>query len=187
MDLFNSKRLGLALVISLVAVACAAPAIPSDLSEDDEDADTSDQDITGAGKKKTPSKTTPKPKGETQPEGEGETPPGTPPPSSPPPSNPPPGTPPPGGGQCGQQDPEACFQCCDTASNGDLGKADEVFFTCACDAQCASACGNNFCNGAQPSAACETCLKNTCEPAADAACTSAACKAGMACLNSCPQ
>jgi len=37
MDLFISKRVGLALVISLVAVACAAPTIPNDSSGDEEE------------------------------------------------------------------------------------------------------------------------------------------------------
>lgn len=48
--------------------------------------------------------------------------------------------------------------------------------------QCASACGQSFCNGQQPSAACEACLTSTCEPAADALCTGAACQAGAQCL-----
>lgn len=176
MDLFDGKRLGLALVLSLVGVACAAPPIPNDaLGEGEEES--GDPASTSNKKSNLPAK-----KGTTDAPA-GETPPGTTPPAdTTPPGTTPPATPPAGGQCAAEATGEGCFTCCDKASGGELAKADEVYFTCACDADCASQCGSNMCNGQQPSAACDTCVQQKCEPKADAACTSAACKAGVACL-----
>lgn len=78
---------------------------------------------------------------------------------------------------------DECFKCCDAPTGGELAKADDAFGKCACGGgQCSTACGATFCAGQQPSAACDTCLTNTCEPAATALCTSAACKAGQQCV-----
>lgn len=184
MDIF-SKRLGLALAISLVAVACASPTIPNQGGGDDEDS--SDPSESASTKKATPKKTTApsSPAGSDSPSGgdnKTTTPPGT--PSTP--QNPSPSTPPAPGGSCSASaDGEACFNCCDQASGGDLGKADDAFGACACEpgGQCATACGATFCNGQEPSAACDTCLTQKCDPIFEAACTSAACKAGEQCLD----
>ena len=177
MDRFG-KRLALALSLSLVAVACAAPTIPNDtsLSEDPNEADSN---ITGGSK--TPKKTTPTPKNDTgttaPPEG-GDPAPGTTPTPTP--------TPTPAPNNCAGQQGDACFDCCDQASGGTLAKADAAFGQCACGGgACTSACSADFCNGSQPSAACEQCLTATCEPQADALCTSAACKAGQQCAQQC--
>jgi hypothetical protein len=181
MDLFNSKRLGLAVVLSLIAVACAAPQIPNETGGDEETGE--EPVIAGNKKKSTPTKpgttqttdsNTPAPTGTPTPAPSGT--------QTPTPVPLPGGDPAPTGACAATADGEACFQCCDQASGGELAKADEAFFTCACDAQCATQCGANFCAGQEPSAACETCLTNTCEAAASAACTSAACKAGEQCM-----
>lgn len=175
MNLFN-KHLGLALAISFVAVACAAPTIPSgvdgdDDSEESEGATTTKKPSTSKKKPSTPSNNDTAP-----PESD-------PTPSTP--ADPTPTTPPPPAGNCGAQQGDACFDCCDQASGGELAKADDVFGQCACGGgQCTSVCGS-FCNGGQPSAQCDQCLTQTCEPAADAQCTSAACQAGLQCLQQC--
>lgn len=166
MDL--SRRLGLALVLSIVAVACSSPTIPSDLG------DSTDPSESVATKKKTPKQTT-----TASDNGAAKTPSGTTPPSTTPPSMPPPAS-----ANCsGSATADACFDCCNTASGGELAKADDAFGKCACGGgQCTSACNADFCTGAAPSAACESCLTATCEPAANAVCTSAACKAGQQCM-----
>ena len=170
-----SRRLTLALALSLAAVACSAPAIPDGLSGDP---NTADSDVTGADSK-TPSKTTPPKKTTTTSSPDGDAGPGT---------TPEPGTTPtPAPNACAGKQGDACFDCCNAASGGSLGKADEAFGTCACGGgACTSACTADFCGGAQPSAACEQCLKATCEPQADALCTSAECKAGQQCFQQCP-
>jgi hypothetical protein len=176
MDRFG-KRLSLALSLSLLAAACSAPTIPND-STDSEDPN-ADSDVTAA---KAPKKTTP-PKKTTTPTAppEGETPAPTPNPTP----NPTP-TPTPAPNACAGQQGDACFDCCDQASGGALAQADNAFGQCACGGgACTSACSADFCTGAQPSAACEACLTGTCEPQADALCTSAACKAGQQCAQQC--
>jgi hypothetical protein len=166
-----AQRLALALVLSLVAVACAAPTIPDGTTT--EDPNSADSDVTGS---KTPKKTT-TPKRDT-------TPTTAPPEADPTPSPTPSPTPAPN--TCAGQSGDACFDCCNTASGGTLAPADEAFGQCACGGgACTSACDADFCTGAQPSAACEQCLKATCEPQANALCTSAACKAGQQCAQQC--
>jgi hypothetical protein len=178
MDLAG-KRLGfgLALTLSLVVVACAAPTIPND-GVGGEDPESQDGDITGS--KKTPKKTTPKKTdSEAPPEGD---PAPTPTPSPTPAPTPAPTI------SCTQTDPDACFDCCNSGSGGAYGKADAAFGQCACGGgQCTTACGNDYCTGQPPSAACESCLTQTCEPAANALCTTAACKAGQQCAQKCAQ
>jgi hypothetical protein len=165
----SKKALGLALTLSFVAVACAAPAIPGD-----------DGSLTDPATAKKPT-TTKTPANDN----DASTPavsPTDPAPGDPTPA-PPPGTPAPT--DCSSSaDYDSCFTCCDTPTGGDLGKADDAFGQCACDpgGACASACGATFCTGAAPSAACDACLTNTCEPQADGLCTSAACQAGLQCL-----
>lgn len=79
---------------------------------------------------------------------------------------------------------DTCISCCDAPSGGQLAAADEAFGKCACESggACASACGSSFCNGDSPSAACDQCLTNTCDPQADALCTSAECQAAVQCV-----
>lgn len=176
MNLFN-KHLGLALVISLVAVACAAPTIPNGTESGEEEEEESEV-ITKKPSKKKPS--TPSNDEQTaDPENDPAT------PSTPSTPDPGPGTTPPPANNCAAQQGDACFDCCDQVSGGELAQADDVFGQCACGGgQCTSVCGS-FCNGGQPSQQCEQCLTQTCEPAADAKCTSSACQAGLACVQQC--
>jgi hypothetical protein len=169
------RRLGraaLALGLALVAAACSAPTVPDTSSSDEElGAESSDPIPT-----KTPRPTTPAAK-----------------PSTPPPVVTPAGTapPPPAAvpNACAQQVGEyACFDCCNQASGGALGVADNVFDQCACGSggACTAVCDANYCTNGQTTAACEACLTATCEPLENTQCTSAACKAGMQCLDQCP-
>ena len=171
MDRFG-HRLALALSsLSLVAVACAAPTIPNDATQDPNAADS---EVTATKTPKTTTTTTPK-KDTSTPSPEG----GTTPTPTP--------TPTPAPTSCAGQTGAACFDCCNTASGGSLAKADDAFELCACGGgSCTSACNATFCTGAPPSAACQQCLTATCDPQADALCTSAACKAGQQCAQQCP-
>ncbi|MDB4936899.1 MAG: hypothetical protein JWP87_3871 [Labilithrix sp.] len=169
----NRLGLGLGLALSLVVVACAAPTIPNDVGDS---ADSADSNVTGS--KKTPKKTKNDP--EASPEGD-------PAPESTPAPDPTP-APAPTPTNCNQTAADACFDCCNQASGGTYAKADEAFGQCACGGgQCTAVCENDLCTGAPPSAACQQCLTQTCEPAANALCTSAACKTGQACVKQCPQ
>lgn len=174
MDRFG-HRLALALSsLSLVAVACAAPTIPNDATQDPNAAD-SEVTVTKTPKKTTT--TTPPKKDTSTPSPEG----GTTPTPTPTPA------PTPAPTSCAGQTGAACFDCCNTASGGSLAKADDAFELCACGGgSCTSACNATFCTGAAPSAACQQCLTATCDPQADALCTSAACKAGQQCAQQCP-
>lgn len=177
--MLDTKRFGLALVLSIIAVACAAPPIPEGSVGEEEES----EEPVVAGKPKPP-KPKPKPPGSSPPPASTNPPTNPPPPATPgDPNPPPPPPPPPPTGDCGATaDGDACFKCCDQASGGELRKADDAFYACACQGQCAASCGSNLCNGGQESAACGTCLEQKCEPALEAACTSAACKAGVQCL-----
>lgn len=162
------KALGIALTLSFVVVACAAPAIEGD----------DGSDLAGSSTTKKPS--TAKTPDDNAVDGS------TPTPSNPTPSDP--TTPPPGAPaptDCSASaDYDSCFTCCDTPTGGSLAAANDKFGACACDTggACTSVCSANFCNGDDPSAACDTCLTNTCEAQADALCSSAACQAGLTCL-----
>jgi hypothetical protein len=94
----------------------------------------------------------------------------------------------PGTGQCAAAaDMFACFDCCDAAHPGGWEVADQAWGDCICQTACAQACGGNFCQGGQPSAACEQCLDTAqqCDAAADAACAANAnCAAANACAQS---
>lgn len=166
----SNKALGFALALSFVAVACAAPTIP-------------DSSL-GGDSNPTEAVSTKKPSTATNPPKQGTTAPTD--PSNPAPSDPngPAPTDPATPGSCGAKATfAACFDCCDAPTGGALKKADDAFGQCACGGgQCSSACTATFCAGQQPSAACDTCLTNTCDPAADALCTTAACKAGQQCV-----
>lgn len=86
------------------------------------------------------------------------------------------------------QAPDACFDCCNQGSGGALAPADNVFGQCACGTggQCTAVGDANLCTpGGAPDAACSSCLQATCAPAETAACTSAACKVGLACAKQC--
>ena len=168
--------LGVALVVSFVAVACAAPTIPNDTTGDD------GSDPSSSASTKKPSKTPAAKTPTTAPEGDPTKPTPKPTPTTPTPTTP--TTPTPTGANCsGSQTADACFDCCDAPTAGALAKADAAYGKCACGGgQCTSVCNATLCNGGQPSAACDQCLQQTCEPAADALCTSAACKAGQQCL-----
>jgi hypothetical protein len=173
MDRLN-KALGFALVLSFVGMACATPAIPEgDLGEEEES-----EDGVSTKKPKAPKKNNNPAPAPTNPA------PGDP-PATPPPTgtnNPPPPPPPPPGGSCtASATYDACISCCDPG--GALQAAEQAFETCACGGgQCSASCTANFCGGQQPSAACDTCLTNTCDPAAGAACTSAACQTASQCV-----
>lgn len=164
----SNKALGFALALSFVAVACAAPTIPeSGLGEDPSQS---------AATKKPSTATTPPKKDNSAPPAD----PANPAPTDP--ANPAPTDPTPT--SCAAKATfDECFQCCDAPTGGALKAADDAFGQCACGGgQCTSACGATFCAGQQPTAACETCLTNTCDTAADALCTTAACKSGQQCL-----
>ena len=163
----SNKALGFALALSFAAVACAAPTIPEGGLD-------GDSNPTEAASTKKPSTAKTPPKTDNTPA------PSTPAPTDP--ANPAPADPAPA--SCAAKATfDECFQCCDAPTGGALKKADDAFGACACGGgQCAAACGTTFCTGQQPSAACDTCLTNTCDPAASAQCTSAACKAGEQCL-----
>ena len=78
----------------------------------------------------------------------------------------------------------ACFDCCDAAHPGGWEVAEQAFDDCVCQTACAQACGGNYCQGGQPSAACEQCLDNAvqCDDAANTACAANAnCAASDAC------
>lgn len=176
MDLLANNRLGLALALCFVATACAAPTIPDDanLADDGSGAATAN--------KKTPTKKTPAPSATSSPATDPSSASSTP---APAPSTPP--TTPAPTANCAGQSADACFDCCNQASGGALAPADNIFGQCACGTggQCTSACDANFCSGLAPSAACSSCLQATCAPAETAACTSAACKTGLQCAQSC--
>lgn len=161
------KGLGFAVALSFVVVACSSPIPDGSLAG-------GSQDQTKTPSKLPPSKTPAAPANPA---------PANPAPSDP--SNPTPTPTPTPGADCSKEATgQACFTCCDTASGGELKKADDAFGACACNpgGQCTTACSANFCTGAAPTAACDTCLTNTCDPIGAAACTSAACKAGEQCL-----
>jgi hypothetical protein len=177
MDLLTNNRLGLALALSLVVAACASPTIPGDgnLADDGSGASTAS--------KKTPStsKKTPTKSDTASSEADPSTPASTPPPA--PAATP---TTPASTAQCAGQARDACFDCCNQASGGALAPADNVYGQCACGGgQCAAVCDANLCSGGAADAACSSCLQATCVPAEAAACTSAACKAGLQCANQC--
>lgn len=108
------------------------------------------------------------------------------------PSNPTPSSP--GGGDAGtaagmcasSSNQDTCAQCCDP--NGATGAADQAFGDCVCQAPgtCKTECGNTFCAGQAPSAACSTCLDaaQQCEQVAQTACDgNAACAAASKCMS----
>jgi hypothetical protein len=177
MDLRTNARLGLAVALCFVAVACAAPAIPDGTIDDGSGAatatkaptkkpTTSSSDSSAAASDGTPTTTTTTPPAST-----------TPPAAT---------TPPPNTSACVGQAPDACFDCCNQASGGALAPADNIFGQCACGGgQCTAVCDLNFCSGTAPDATCSSCLQATCVPAEAAACTSTACKAGLACAQQC--
>ena len=88
---------------------------------------------------------------------------------------------------CTGQSADACFDCCNQASGGALAIADNIFGQCACGTggQCTAFCDANLCSGITADSACASCLQATCKPAETAACTSAACKAGLQCAQQC--
>lgn len=93
--------------------------------------------------------------------------------------------------QCKGKGDQACFDCC-TADDVDATKAaDDAFGSCVCGANgvCRTECATDICSddpNAQPTQACETCLKQKaggCKTAATSACDAdPKCKAAVACL-----
>jgi hypothetical protein len=83
---------------------------------------------------------------------------------------------------------QGCFDCCDQQNAGGFDVDAQAWNTCACQANvCGAACGNNFCAGQDPSAACEQCLGSDttlqCDQQAETACqASAACSGAMTCI-----
>ena len=159
----------LALVGGVTAVACSAPPAGSIGSDD--------QDQTAGDDKKLPtsssSPTNPAPSQNNAPSNDTSPSPSPTPPAPTPDGGTTPVTPSPADQQCAaSQDMFACFDCCDAAHPGGWEAADQAWGTCVCTQVCAQACGNNFCAGGQPSAACEQCLDNAqqCDDAANTAC-----------------
>lgn len=181
MHLLTTHRLGLALAscVSVVVAACASPTIPDDGSLDD------GAGAATANKKPTTTKKPTTKDGNAAPEGDPST--GTSAPAKAPATTPSTPATPPSTSQCAGQTGDACFDCCNQASGGALAPADNVFGQCACGTggQCTSVCDANLCSGAGADAPCSSCLQATCAPAEAAACTSAACKAGLQCMHQC--
>lgn len=99
-----------------------------------------------------------------------------------------PNTPAPAGNCAAEANADACFDCCAKGNEQGLDQAYQVFDTCACQTPgvCKTQCGNNYCAGQQPSAACETCLQGAqqCGQQADQACAAnAQCKAAVDCFD----
>jgi hypothetical protein len=81
----------------------------------------------------------------------------------------------------------ACIDCCDQANPGGFEVDGQAWDNCICQTACAQACGGNFCNGGDPSLACEQCMDNAqqCDQVAETACQgNAACAAAMTCVQS---
>lgn len=97
-----------------------------------------------------------------------------------------PPTTPPAPNTCGAAaDFIACIDCCDQASPGGFEVDAKAWDDCICQTACAQACGGSYCNGGEPSAACEQCMDGAkqCDQAAATACqASAGCAAAMACV-----
>lgn len=144
----------------MVMAACSAPPVPSGVDDDDTDAEpvTKKKATTASPSNDTPVVEAPLPSTTTIPTS-----------------------------QCSATSGDACFDCCNTASGGALAPADAIFGECACgvSGQCTAVCDTNLCSGLGRTTACDTCLRNTCDQAENAACTSAACKAGLACFKQC--
>ena len=91
-----------------------------------------------------------------------------------------------GNGQCASSlDLSSCLDCCDPQNA--LALDDDAWDQCVCTSACAAQCGNNFCAGGPPTAACQQCLQadTACGQQADAACNAnAACAAALACVQS---
>lgn len=164
------------------AAACSsAPAPPNDLDRDDDGSN--EQNATKKPTKSTPAK--PPSNDGDQDEGTGPTPAGssndggTPPSGNPPPAN---------AGKCaGEASADACFSCCEAGNEAGIQAVWQVFDACVCQnpGTCASACGNNYCAGGQPSQACEQCLDGAtqCQQQSDQACAAnASCKAANDCI-----
>lgn len=99
-----------------------------------------------------------------------------------------PNTPAPAGNCAAEANADACFDCCSKGNEAGLDQAYQVFDTCACQTPgvCKTQCGNNYCAGQQPTAACETCLQGAqqCGQQADQACAAnAQCKAAVDCFD----
>ncbi len=169
MDRLNTA-LGLALALSIVAAACAAPAVPND------------GPVAGARSPRS-ADVAPPPQGALDDEGDVDGGPladgavvadgATPAPTA---------TPAPG--SCAASaDYDTCFACCDGPTGGALAAADDAVETCSCGGgACTAVCGANYCNGQKPSPDCNACLTSTCDTAAATQCTTAACQAGKQCL-----
>lgn len=156
MDLV-SKRFGLVVVgLAVSLMACAAPAIPSDQTDEPEQNEEEEE---------TPKKNTLPPSTNTDAPPEGET------------------TPTSTPKDCsGEATADACGACCDPGNA--IEPAMNVFGNCVCGTPgtCAAECGASFCNGLAPDAACKTCLDaaTQCNADADKAC-GADCKAALTC------
>jgi hypothetical protein len=178
MDLPDKIRIAcIALGLGFAAMACAAPAIPDesqDLDDTESGSTTKKNNKNGSSSSSSSGGSKLPPKGgDTGEDEEGE----------PPPKE---GdtTTPPATSCTSSASYEACYQCCDPTKA--VEPAIDAFGLCACQnpGTCAAQCGNNYCSGQQPTAACEQCLNaaTACEAKADAAC-GAACKAAIACVD----
>jgi hypothetical protein len=95
-------------------------------------------------------------------------------------------TTPPTAGSCSSSaDWMSCVDCCGQQNPGGFEVDGQAWNDCICQTACASACGANYCNGGDPSAACEQCMQNApqCDQAAETACqANASCAAAIACV-----
>jgi hypothetical protein len=167
--------LGLALMFTTAAAACAAPEIPSATNE---------PEVVARGTR-APGSTNAPALATTDGGDDVDATDGTPADGGAPPAHAAPGTTTPAPASCaGTADFSSCHACCDGPAGGALARVDQAFEACSCGktGACASVCGVSYCSGQKASAECNTCLAGTCDTAAAAECTTPACLAGKQCL-----
>lgn len=172
-----------ALTTGLMAAACSAPPAGG-LGTDEQDQ--TDDDNGGRLPTSSTSSTEPKPGTTNDAPANTQTPPSSTPAPTPDASAPPVTPPPPD--QCNATaDWMSCIDCCDQANPGGFEVDGQAWDDCICQTACAQECGGSYCNGGDPSFACEQCMQNAqqCDQAADTACqANAACAAAIACIQS---
>lgn len=163
-----------------LAAACSSAPPPNDLSEDEDETtpakkpakDTNTSSSSGGTNNNTSSSSSSSGNTPTPPGGDPQQ----------------PNTPAPAGTCSAEANADGCYECCAKGNEAGLDAAYQVFDTCACQTPgvCKAQCGNNYCAGQQPSAACETCLQGAqqCGQQADQACAgNAQCKAAIDCFD----
>jgi hypothetical protein len=178
----TSSMLGIfALAAGIMAVACSAPPAGSIGSGEQDQTDDGDNTLPAS----STSSTNPPPSNNALPGSSADPAPAPAPAPTPVPDGGVTPVPSPADQQCAAAaDMFACFDCCDAAHPGGWEVAAQAFDDCVCQTACAQACGGNYCQGGQPSSACEQCLDNAlqCDDAANTACAADAnCAASSAC------